>query len=169
MLKHRQFWRFFVVCDIIKAMKKIISLIVVVLGLVADQLLKHWVVGNIPLGGQKPLIPGVMSLTYLRNNGAAWSSFAGQQWIFLILTPIVIVVALYFWFKKSSQNWYLWGLTLIIAGALGNFIDRVRQGFVVDMFQTDFINFPIFNIADMLLSVGFVLLFIAILTDTDKN
>ncbi|MFK5243139.1 signal peptidase II, partial [Lactococcus lactis] len=87
------------------------------------------------------------------------SSFSGQQWFFLILTPIVLVVALWFLWKKMAQNWYFIGLTLIIAGALGNFIDRIRQGFVVDMFQTEFINFPIFNIADILLSVGFVLLF----------
>lgn len=71
--------------------------------------------------------------------------------------------------EKMAQNWYFIGLTLIIAGALGNFIDRIRQGFVVDMFQTEFINFPIFNIADILLSVGFVLLFIAILTDKETK
>jgi len=80
-------------------------------------------------------------------------------------STIVLVIAAWFLWRKIQQNWYFIGLTLIISGALGNFIDRVRQGFVVDMFQTDFMNFPIFNIADTLLSIGFVLLFIAILTD----
>ena len=153
--------------SIIESMKKIISLGLILLGILADQLLKAWTVSNIPLGGEKEFIPGILSLTYLRNEGAAWSMLEGKQWFFLILTPIVIIAALYFLNKKINQNWYFAALTLIISGALGNFIDRVRQSFVVDMFQTDFINFPIFNIADILLSIGFVVLFIAIILDKE--
>ncbi|AWN65593.1 signal peptidase II [Lactococcus lactis subsp. lactis] len=150
-------------------MKKLLSLVIIVVGIVADQNFKNWIVANIQLGDTEKIWPNVLSLTYIKNDGAAWSSFSGQQWFFLILTPIVLVVALWFLWKKMAQNWYFIGLTLIIAGALGNFIDRIRQGFVVDMFQTEFINFPIFNIADILLSVGFVLLFIAILIDKETK
>lgn len=150
-------------------MKKLLSLVIIVVGIVADQIFKNWIVANIQLGDTEKIWPNVLSLTYIKNDGAAWSSFSGQQWFFLVLTPIVLVVALWFLWKKMPQNWYFIGLTLIIAGALGNFIDRIRQGFVVDMFQTEFINFPIFNIADILLSVGFVLLFIAILTDKETK
>ena len=150
-------------------MKKLLSLVIIVVGIVADQIFKNWIVANIQLGDTEKIWPNVLSLTYIKNDGAAWSSFSGQQWFFLILTPIVLVVALWFLWKKMAQNWYFIGLTLIIAGALGNFIDRIRQGFVVDMFQTEFINFPIFNISDILLSVGFVLLFIAILTDKETK
>ena len=150
-------------------MKKLLSLVIIVVGIVADQIFKNWIVANIQLGDTEKIWPNVLSLTYIKNDGAAWSSFSGQQWFFLILTPIVLVVALWFLWKKMAQNCYFIGLTLIIAGALGNFIDRIRQGFVVDMFQTEFINFPIFNIADILLSVGFVLLFIAILTDKETK
>ncbi|MDM7658246.1 signal peptidase II [Lactococcus lactis] len=150
-------------------MKKLLSLVIIVVGIVADQIFKNWIVANIQLGDTEKIWPYVLSLTYIKNDGAAWSSFSGQQWFFLVLTPIVLVVALWFLWKKMAQNWYFIGLTLIIAGALGNFIDRIRQGFVVDMFQTEFINFPIFNIADILLSVGFVLLFIAILTDKETK
>ena len=150
-------------------MKKLLSLVIIVVGIVADQIFKNWIVANIQLGDTEKIWPNVLSLTYIKNDGAAWSSFSGQQWFFLILPPIVLVVALWFLWKKMAQNWYFIGLTLIIAGALGNFIDRIRQGFVVDMFQTEFINFPIFNIADILLSVGFVLLFIAILTDKETK
>lgn len=150
-------------------MKKLLSLVIIVVGIVADQIFKNWIVANIQLGDTEKIWPNVLSLTYIKNDGAAWSSFSGQQWFFLILTPIVLVVALWFLWKKMAQNWYFIGLTLIIAGALGNFIDRIRQGFVVDMFQTEFINFPIFNIADILLSFGFVLLFIAILTDKETK
>lgn len=150
-------------------MKKLLSLVIIVVGIVADQIFKNWIVANTQLGDTEKIWPNVLSLTYIKNDGAAWSSFSGQQWFFLVLTPIVLVVALWFLWKKMAQNWYFIGLTLIIAGALGNFIDRIRQGFVVDMFQTEFINFPIFNIADILLSVGFVLLFIAILTDKETK
>lgn len=150
-------------------MKKLLSLVIIVVGIVADQNFKNWIVANIQLGDTEKIWPNVLSLTYIKNDGAAWSSFSGEQWFFLVLTPIVLVVALWFLWKKMAQNWYFIGLTLIIAGALGNFIDRIRQGFVVDMFQTEFINFPIFNIADILLSVGFVLLFIAILTDKETK
>ncbi|MDM7536562.1 signal peptidase II [Lactococcus lactis] len=150
-------------------MKKLLSLVIIVVGIVADQIFKNSIVANIQLGDTEKIWPNVLSLTYIKNDGAAWSSFSGQQWFFLVLTPIVLVVALWFLWKKMAQNWYFIGLTLIIAGALGNFIDRIRQGFVVDMFQTEFINFPIFNIADILLSVGFVLLFIAILTDKETK
>lgn len=150
-------------------MKKLLSLVIIVVGIVADQNFKNWIVANIQLGDTEKIWPNVLSLTYIKNDGAAWSSFSGQQWFFLILTPIVLVVALWFLWKKMAQNWYFIGLTLIIAGALGNFIDRIRQGFVVDMFETEFINFPIFNIADILLSVGFVLLFIAILIDKETK
>ena len=150
-------------------MKKLLSLVIIVVGIVADQIFKNWIVANIQLGDTEKIWTNVLSLTYIKNDGAAWSSFSGQQWFFLVLTPIVLVVALWFLWKKMAQNWYFIGLTLIIAGALGNFIDRIRQGFVVDMFQTEFINFPIFNIADILLSVGFILLFIAILTDKETK
>lgn len=146
-------------------MKKILSLLIIAAGIAFDQLFKNWIVTHLALGEVKDFLPGFMSLTYLRNDGAAWSSLAGQQWFFLVLTPVVLVIAAWFLWRKIQQNWYFIGLTLIISGALGNFIDRVRQGFVVDMFQTDFMNFPIFNIADTLLSIGFILLFIAILTD----
>lgn len=150
-------------------MKKLLSLVIIVVGIIADQVFKNWVVANIQLGDTKKIWPDVLSLTYIKNDGAAWSSFSGQQWFFLVLTPIVLIVALWFLWKKMGQNWYFAGLSLIISGALGNFMDRVRQGFVVDMFQTEFMNFPIFNIADILLSVGFVVLFIAILTDKETK
>jgi signal peptidase II len=81
------------------------------------------------------------------------------------VTLLALVLGLGFLYRNLTKNWYAFGLTLIISGALGNFIDRVRQGYVVDMFQLDFINFPIFNVADILLTTGFVLLLIGILMD----
>lgn len=150
-------------------LKKISLTIVIILGIVLDQIVKMAIVKNLRLSEQKSVINGILSLTHLRNNGAAWSILEGQQWFFVLTTVIVLAVAIWFWLKNLSKNWYAIGLTLIISGALGNFIDRVRQGYVVDMFQLDFINFPIFNVADILLSIGFVVLFIGILIEKDEG
>ena len=149
--------------------KKISLPIVMLLGIVLDQVVKMAIVKHIKLSEQKPVLKGILSLTHLRNNGAAWSILEGQQWFFVLTTVIVLAVAVWFWLKNLSKNRYAIGLTLIISGALGNFIDRVRQGYVVDMFQLDFINFPIFNVADILLSIGFVVLFIGILLEKDEG
>ena len=148
-------------------LKKISILILISLGIIIDQIVKFAIVKDIELSQHKVLINGVLSLTHLRNNGAAWSLLEGQQWFFTIITIIVLIVAIWVLIKNINKNWYAFSLTLIISGALGNFIDRIRQGYVVDMFQLDFINFPIFNVADILLSIGFVVLFIAILTEKD--
>ncbi|MFC6169113.1 signal peptidase II [Loigolactobacillus jiayinensis] len=143
-------------------------LLVVVVG--CDQLVKSWITTHLALQQIQTLIPNVFSLTYLRNDGAAWSILQGKQLFFLILTPLVIIVLGYLLFKARHQNrWYALGLTLMIAGALGNFIDRLRFGYVVDMFQLDFINFPIFNLADSALTVGVILVFVYLIFFADEK
>lgn len=134
---------------------------------ICDQLLKSWVVSSIVLGGSKQLIPGIIELTNLRNSGAAWSIFEGQQTFFTIITIIAIIVVGYFIWQYRKNVPMLIGLSLIMAGTIGNFIDRLRQGYVVDMFETTFINFPIFNIADMCLTIGVIWLIICILKEKD--
>ena len=132
-----------------------------------DQLLKSWVTSSIVLGGGKQLIPGIIELTNLRNSGAAWSIFEGQQTFFTIITIIAIIVIGYFIWQYRKNVSMIIGLALIMAGTIGNFIDRLRQGYVVDMFETTFINFPIFNIADMCLTIGVIWLIICILKEKD--
>ncbi|GFI60631.1 signal peptidase II [Limosilactobacillus reuteri] len=134
---------------------------------ICDQLLKSWVASSIVLGGSKQLIPGIIELTNLRNSGAAWSIFEGQQTFFTIITIIAIIVIGYFIWQYRKNISMLIGLSLIMAGTIGNFIDRLRQGYVVDMFETTFINFPIFNIADMCLTIGVIWLIICILKEKD--
>lgn len=134
---------------------------------ICDQLLKSWVASSIVLGGSKQLIPGIIELTNLRNSGAAWSLFEGQQTFFTIITIIAIIVIGYFIWQYRKNIPMLIGLSLIMAGTIGNFIDRLRQGYVVDMFETTFINFPIFNIADMCLTIGVIWLIICILKEKD--
>ena len=134
---------------------------------ICDQLLKSWVAASIVLGGSKQLIPGIIELTNLRNSGAAWSIFEGQQTFFTIITIVAIIVIGYFIWQYRKNIPMLIGLSLIMAGTIGNFIDRLRQGYVVDMFETTFINFPIFNIADMCLTIGVIWLIICILKEKD--
>lgn len=124
--------------------RKITIPLTIVLLIVLDQLVKWAVVSNIKLGEVKGFVPSIMSLTYLQNTGAAFSILENQQWLFTIITLLVIGVAIWYLIKNIKGSfWLISGLTLIIAGGLGNFIDRLRQGFVVDMFQVDFINFEI--------------------------
>ena len=89
-----------------------------------------------------------------------------QQWFFAVITLVVMAGAIWYLHKHIEDSfWIVFGLVLIIAGGLGNFIDRISQGFVVDMFHLDFINFAIFNVADSYLTVGVVVLLIAMLKE----
>lgn len=107
------------------------------------------------------VIPNVFSLTYYQNSGAAWSILQGQMWFFAIVTFVAVPLCIWLlWKNRRGSKFYSLALGLVIAGALGNFIDRMRLGYVVDMFQTDFMNFPIFNVADMCLTIGVVMVFI---------
>ncbi|MEI5992635.1 signal peptidase II [Candidatus Enterococcus mansonii] len=131
-----------------------------------DQWVKYVTVASIQLGETKEFIPGFLSFTYIRNTGAAWSLLEGKMWFFYIITVIVVAVVLYILVKNiNSSKWFTVGLSLVLAGAIGNFIDRVRLGFVVDMFQTEFINFPIFNVADTALVIGVACIFIYLILE----
>lgn len=135
-----------------------------------DQLIKAWTVANIELDTVEPFIPGFMSLAYLRNYGAAWSILQNQQWFFTIVTIAAVTGLIWYYVKQIKGNlWTLFSLALMIAGALGNFIDRIRLGYVVDMFHLDFISFPVFNVADMCLSVGVGILFICIMKEESNG
>ncbi|WP_394896607.1 signal peptidase II [Enterococcus hirae] len=136
-----------------------------------DQWVKWWIVNDLSLGETKTLIPGVLSLNHIRNTGAAWSMLEGKMWFFVIITVIAVIVVVTLMVKnrKQGNRWLLTGLSFILAGAIGNFIDRVRLGYVVDMFRTDFMNFPIFNVADMTLVCGVILILIYIILDEKEQ
>ena len=150
--------------------RKITIPLTIVLLIVLDQLVKWAVVSNIKLGEVKGFVPSIMSLTYLQNTGAAFSILENQQWLFTIITLLVIGVAIWYLIKNIKGSfWLISGLTLIIAGGLGNFIDRLRQGFVVDMFQVDFINFAVFNVADTYLTFGVLIMLLVIIKEENNG
>ncbi len=126
--------------------------------LAADQWVKYWVVTHLELGGFTPLIPGFVELFRVHNYGAAWSSFSGMRWLLLALTSaIVVAVAWAVWKKIVRHPLGLTAATLIISGGLGNIIDRLRLGYVVDMFNFQFMNYPVFNVADICIVSGAIL------------
>ena len=131
----------------------------------ADQLTKLWVVGNIPLYTQIPAIPKLFHLTYVQNTGAAFSMLEGQQWLFLLLF-VALTAAVIWEFSKNTlslSRFERWCIAAIYAGGLGNMIDRLRLGYVVDMIEVEFMNFPVFNVADCFITCGCIALFVSLL------
>lgn len=126
----------------------------IILLLILDQLVKYWTVTNLALHTGQELVPNVVSLFYIRNTGAAWGVLSGNILFFVVIT-IAICGGLMFWAHKEKRRSIEYvSYVLIFAGAMGNFIDRLRLGYVVDMFKLEFIDFPIFNIADICLTLG---------------
>ena len=128
-----------------------------VAGIVAvDQWTKALTVANIALYQDVEFIPGFLGFTYVQNTGAAFSSFEGQQWLFALIF-IVFTVAILWEFRKNSlkfNTFERWCIAAIYGGGLGNMIDRLRLGYVVDMIETKFISFPVFNVADCFITCG---------------
>lgn len=153
-----------------KNYRKLYFPLAAVMLILLDQLSKQWIVNHIPLNAIRKCVPGIFSLTYLRNYGAAFSILQNQQWFFTVITLAVVGAACYYFIKNINGDfWFLFGLLLIISGGIGNFIDRLRLGYVVDMVHLDFMNFAIFNVADSYLTVGVVILFIALWKEEENG
>lgn len=131
--------------------------IVAILILIADQGLKYWVTLNIPLDtGHVTLIPGVLELTNIHNNGAAFSILQhAPHWIFVIFTLVFAAIAV-FCLRRNVVHGKVgrWSVVLVLAGAVGNCIDRILSGYVVDMFNFLFVRFAVFNLADIFIVVA---------------
>lgn len=130
----------------------------------ADQIVKFLVVANIPLNGTVPVIPGVVSLTYVQNFGAAFSSFQGQLGLFFLLFLVFTVAIFIEYFKKpmSFSRFERWCIAAVYAGGLGNIIDRAAHGYVVDMIQTEFMEFAVFNVADCFITCGCIAMIVSL-------
>ena len=128
----------------------------------ADQFTKYLTVANIALYEDVPFLPGLLQRTYVRNTGAAFSSFEGQQWLFALIFVVFTGLILREFFQKSMgfTTFEWWCIAAIYGGGLGNMIDRVRMGYVVDMIETTFMEFPVFNVADCFITCGCILMMI---------
>lgn len=131
-----------------------------------DQWTKYLAVLHLKNQESIVLIPGVFQLQYLENHGAAFGILQGQQWIFFLMTIVYLVAAVWIYLRipKTKKNFPLHMIAVVLtAGALGNFIDRISQGYVVDFFYFSLIDFPIFNVADIYVVLSFIGLAICIL------
>ncbi len=141
-------------------MTYILMAVMAVLILAADQITKLLVVANIPLQHTVDFMPGFLSLTYVQNDGAAFSMLEGQHWLFALVFAIFAAFIIWEFPKKRLplKTFERFCIVAVFAGGLGNMIDRLCLGYVVDMIQTEFMNFPVFNVADCFITCGCIAL-----------
>ncbi len=147
-------------------MKYLKALIGVILLIALDQWTKYMVLFHVKPLGSIPLIPGVFSFTYHENRGAVWGIMQGQIPVLIVTTVIILAVVLWIYSRIPDTKKYRWLhfiAVLVIAGAIGNFIDRLFRRYVVDFIYFELIDFPIFNVADMYVVIAaFLLIFVSI-------
>lgn len=148
----------------------LISLLGIAALVALDQVTKYLAVAYLAPVGTLPFLPGVMELRYVVNDGMAFSMLSGNRWFLLIATGLVMAVLLgYLIWKKPESRLERAALVLVLAGGMGNFIDRLLHGYVVDFFATTFIDFAVFNVADCFVCVGVGLLLLAVLLEERRK
>lgn len=144
----------------------VVLLLAVVIA-VADQLIKILVSNFLKPLGTVEIIPGLFSLTYVENKGAAFGMFANMRWIFIVFTVIVIAALIFIIFKKKINNkLFITSAVLLIGGGIGNLIDRIFFGYVIDYLSLSFFS-PVCNFADYCITAGTILLIIYIIFYSD--
>ena len=141
--------------------------IVAVLAVILDQAVKYWTTVNIVVDtGEAKLLPGLIHLANVHNTGAAFSFLEGARWFFVVLCIVFVLVVVYALAKDLITHPVCrWASIFVLAGAVGNCIDRIVCGFVVDMFEFEFFRFPVFNVADIYITVGVIIFCIALLLE----
>ncbi len=143
--------------------QRIKHLLLFIILVAIDQLTKYWVRTDLISRNPIDIIPGVLNLQHTTNNGAVWGIMSGKVPFLIIFTMIVMVLIIFLYFKipqAKKYNALKLLVVFIMAGAIGNFIDRIFLGHVIDFIYFELINFPLFNVADSYLTVSSVLLFI---------
>ncbi|MDR1997905.1 MAG: signal peptidase II [Candidatus Margulisbacteria bacterium] len=134
----------------------------------ADLLAKRLAVYYLASGGEFVLIPGALRLLYLENTGAAFGLLPDMRWLLLLVAAVVLLVVFwYIWTERCNSRWQYYGFIFIFAGALGNFLNRLFLGYVVDFIN--FAYFPVFNLADVFINIGTVLLIIYLFRQSGKK
>lgn len=154
-----------------KHTKKHISCMIMIVLIVAfDQITKYFASLKLADGSVAKFIPGVVQFKYAENTGMAFSMLSGARWVFIALTVVVCVGVFYYLFSNRCKSlWLYWSLGVILSGGIGNLIDRIRFGYVVDFIEPIFVNFAIFNIADCAVTCGAVVLVGYLLYDAFKD
>lgn len=143
---------------------------IMLFGILIDQIIKCFIINLLDKYSFIPIINKVFNLTYVENTGGAFSILSGNRIIFIVIT-IIALLFFYVYFiknkKLSKLNQIIYGV--ILAGIIGNFIDRLFRGFVIDYIDLSFINFPIFNLADVFIVVGTIVLSITIIKEEQRE
>ena len=143
--------------------------VLVVALVVLDQVVKFLVRANIPLGGDVPFLPHILQLTYVQNTGAAFSLLEEHTWILTIVSLVVSVLLVVLLVKKVfPRPFAMAALSMVLAGAVGNLIDRAVMGYVTDMVQVLFVKFAVFNLADVFVVTGAILLVLYVIFGWDR-
>ncbi|MGM9645381.1 MAG: signal peptidase II [Eubacteriales bacterium] len=148
----------------------IILIIIAAGGIAVDQITKLIVASNMQLNDTLPIIKNVLHITYIKNEGAAFGMLSNHRWIFMSISAVAIVALCVYLFRFSKDTRLMkTGIALIISGGIGNMIDRIFLGYVVDMIDFRLINFYIFNVADACVSVGAAVLILGIVLNEIKT
>lgn len=152
---------------------QIIAVVLILVGVGLDQLTKYLVVSNMALHESVDIIPGVFRFTYIQNDGAAFGSLDNARWVFMVLSTVAIIgILIYMFWKKPQNKLMLSALILIVSGGIGNMIDRIALGYVIDFL--DFCAFPkiwmwVFNVADSFVCIGAGLLILWLVLDMIRD
>ncbi len=152
-------------------MKRHIALLMSTAFVVLDQFFKILAMDKLEPIGSLPIIPDIFHLTYIENRGAAFGMMEGKKWVLIGLTAAVLLVAVLLVLagKLESNNHLLFSVCTIIGGGVGNLIDRIYRGFVVDYIHLKLINFAVFNFADICVTLGTVWLLLYLVLDMKKE
>ncbi len=144
--------------------------IIALLFIFIDQLSKWLAVIFLQGNGRFGVIPYLFNVVYVENRGAAWGMFSEHRWVFILLSSVAILALLgYFFLVRPKDRLLLWSLILILAGGIGNMIDRLLLGYVVDFIEFAFVDFPVFNVADSCVCIGAALLVLYLIISTVKD
>ena len=142
----------------------VLSAIIIIFSIILDQITKIIAHNNLLNNKEIIAIPHLLGFTYVRNEGAAFGIFADSRWVFMVFSTVAIAVMLYVLIKdKKRHPLFLVSISFLIGGGIGNMIDRIFRGYVIDFFKFLFVKFAIFNVADCFVTVGAVLLFVYLL------
>lgn len=153
----------------------ILAVIVGILTVIADQYTKVFVANNFVMGRSYDFIPGLLDITYIHNDGAAWGMLSNNTWMLISITIVVMLVCIALLLKNGVKNKVMfWAIILVLAGGVGNMIDRIfRDGNVIDFLHFEFWkSFPVFNVADCAVVVGaglLILYFVMDIIDDNKK
>ena len=136
-----------------------VFLLTVCFAVLADQATKTAVRGTMQVGDRVEFVPGLVDILYVRNDGAAFSLGSGMGWLFVIVAAAVAVGALVMVWRDELPYWLVAVIGCVAGGGVGNMIDRIAMGYVTDFLALDFVDFPVFNVADILVTCGVVVAF----------